>query len=75
MLQALVNVWWLFAYGFAIGVIIEWAANRPKVVDKDPHGTKAASSLFGDFVGLIVGCVVMFICGVLLLICMFGVLI
>ena len=72
MLQALVNVWWLFAAGFAFGAIMVLAANRPKIVSRDPHWTKAASSLFGDIVALIVGYVVMFICGILLLICMIG---
>jgi hypothetical protein len=75
MLQDLVNVWWLFATGFAIGAVIVWAANRPKVIAKDPHWTKAASSLFGDFLALIVGGVVMVVCGILLLICMVGALI
>ena len=70
MLQALVNVWWLFAAGFALGAVFAlppWFGSGGNI-NTSNHWTKNASNSFGDFIGFIIGVVLMFLCGILLII-------
>ncbi len=74
MLQSLVNVWWLFASGFALGALLILSAKLGLSSRPDPRNdwTKNASNFLGGLFVYLVGRLLLGGCGLMLLICLIG---